>query len=336
MPARAGQWIALTLLMVAALAVRIEGISDPPLDFHATRQYRSAMIARAYYYAITDGVPEWRREIATVNMRRQRVLEPPIMELLAAAGYTTIGAERLWLPRLLSSLFWVGGGAFLYLCARRLVAVEAALAAVAFYLFLPFAVTASRSFQPDSLMVTALLLTLLLIFRYHERPSLPRLASAASAAAVAIFIKPVCAFIIFTVFLALGVERNGMRRMLRERRVIIFIAAALLPAFLFRLLVAFFFPGALHGVVPALPASRPASIVLERLSRDGRTDRRGRTSGRGTAGTADAQGTGESVRCRSLRGVRSLRRRLHLSHPHPRLLSPAAHPNCRIGARRGC
>jgi hypothetical protein len=34
--------------MLAALAVRIEGIGAAPLDFHATRQYRSALIARGF------------------------------------------------------------------------------------------------------------------------------------------------------------------------------------------------------------------------------------------------------------------------------------------------
>ncbi len=35
------------LVFAAAIAVRVYHITDPLLEFHATRQYRSAMIARA-------------------------------------------------------------------------------------------------------------------------------------------------------------------------------------------------------------------------------------------------------------------------------------------------
>lgn len=244
--ARAGPWVVVALLMVAALAVRIEGITDPPLDFRPTRQYRAAIIARGFYFAIANDVPQWRKEIALLNLRRQGALEPPIMEGLAAVGYAVIGAEQLWLPRLLSALFWVLGGAFLYLCARKLVAVEAALVSVAYYLFLPFAITASRSFQPDPLMVTALLLTLLLILRYDELPSVARFVSAATAAALAVFIKPFCAFVIVGAFLSLAVARRGMRGLVADRRVILFVVATLLPAALYYSFFAIFFPDALH------------------------------------------------------------------------------------------
>jgi len=127
-----------------------------------------------------------------------RALEPPktghlgapILEFLVSIGYRILGAERLWLPRLLSSLFWLVGGGFLYLIGKRITDADAALFATAFYLFLPFAVVASRSFQPDPLMVTLLLASVFAILRYDEAPSRSRLAMAAVVSSLAFVVKP--------------------------------------------------------------------------------------------------------------------------------------------------
>ena len=88
---------------------------------------------------------------------KQGILEPPIMEFAVATGYRVLGGERLWLPRLFSTIFWLTGGGFLYLIGKRVADGDAALFGTAFYLFLPFATVASRSFQPDPLMVMLML-----------------------------------------------------------------------------------------------------------------------------------------------------------------------------------
>lgn len=46
---------------------------------------------------------------------RQGVLEPPVIEVVVAAAYRLAGGERFWIPRIVSSLFWLGGGVALYL-----------------------------------------------------------------------------------------------------------------------------------------------------------------------------------------------------------------------------
>ena len=67
------RWAILGVLFVAALGVRLWGVGDLPLDFHPTRQYRSAMIARAYYYASNGSVAEWRRQVAAENAAKEAV-----------------------------------------------------------------------------------------------------------------------------------------------------------------------------------------------------------------------------------------------------------------------
>ncbi len=200
-------------LFAAALAIRVAGIAQPPFDFHPTRQFRSAIIARGFYFETNEGIPTWRREVAAVAGRQEGVLEPPIMEHLAAVLYRVAGEEHLWLPRLCAAAFWLIGGAALHAIARKLASANAAVVAVAFYLFLPFGVLASRSFQPEPLMVMGLLLSLLTILEDDARPSPRSAMTAGSVAGIAFLIKPLCVFATLAAFAGLAVRR---RRHLRE------------------------------------------------------------------------------------------------------------------------
>ena len=56
-------WLGLALLaFLLGLAVRLYDLTDPPLDFHPTRQLHSALIARGMYYQNLDDIPDWQRE----------------------------------------------------------------------------------------------------------------------------------------------------------------------------------------------------------------------------------------------------------------------------------
>ena len=102
--------------------------------------------------------------------------------------------------------------------------------AVSYYLFLPFAVLASRSFQPDPLMIMLMLGSLLLILRYGERPTLARLLLGAAVAGMALFVKPVVLFPIMAAFAALSIHQRGLRATLLSWPTAVFLVVALLPA----------------------------------------------------------------------------------------------------------
>ena len=204
--------IVIGFLFIAALVIRLHNITAPPLDFAPGRQYFSANFARAYYFETSESIPEWRKQVSRATVQKQLSLEPRIMEHAAVLGYRIVGGEHLWVPRLLSSIFWVIGGAFLYLIAKKIVSIDAAIFSTAFYLFLPFGISASRSFQPDSLMVMMLLFSLFLILRYYEQTSISRLLIAANVSALAMFIIPLCLFLIFGAFISLAVYRRVMNR----------------------------------------------------------------------------------------------------------------------------
>ena len=182
----------MTLLFSVALGVRLVGLSQPPLDFHPTRQYHSALLARRLYVNSVPEVPEWRRHLAEVN--RVERLEPPFMEHTAALFYRLRGGEDLRIPRLLSIAAWMAGGAFVFGLGRRVAGPVGALVAASFFLLSPFTVEASRSFQPDPLMVTLLSATALGLICYGQRLRLGVLMLAALAGGLAILVKPQAIF----------------------------------------------------------------------------------------------------------------------------------------------
>jgi len=225
-------WLAVGLALLVALGIRLYQIDEPPLDFQPERQLHGAILARWYYLETQDSAPLRERRVAERSARDEGIVgEPPIMEFLSAQAYRVAGGERLWIPRGLATLCWLAGGIFLFLIARRLASIWAALFALAFYLFAPFGVSASRSFQPDPLMIALILASVLAILRHHERPDAGRLAAAALLAALALLVKPVYAgFPIAGAFLALAVARQGVRRTIADPQVYVFGLVALLPS----------------------------------------------------------------------------------------------------------
>jgi len=219
-------------VLALAFAIRFESITNPPLDFHPTRQYRSAIIARASYYEHAARVSSAALERARENARRQGVNEPPIMEWLVAGAWWLAGREPLWMARLLAAAFWIAGAWPLYVLARGLAGPTGAIAAVAFYLFVPFGVVASTSFQPESLLVAATVAAWLAASRYVEQPTRLRLVVAIAAAASATLVKPFAVFLTVTASTGVTIGRRGWRGLLdRDFQVLIFLST--LPMVLF-------------------------------------------------------------------------------------------------------
>ena len=142
--------ITLVVIFMLGLGIRLYDLTDPPLDFHATRQLRSLLMARGMYHKWFEdtNIPEWQQRIAIDQYEGHQIIEPPIFEIIAALTYPAAGGEQDWIPRIWASIFWALGGAALYLVARDLTSIDGGVIALTFYMFLPFGVIASRSFQP--------------------------------------------------------------------------------------------------------------------------------------------------------------------------------------------
>jgi len=179
------KWLAF-LLLVAALASGLPA-DDPPLDF--TRR------------ANTSG-DSWRGRIISNTRRPSRngggrsPGRPRTPGFAGAAnparagggGLLAGGGEQLWIPADLGAVLAAGRS---FLAAHRggdgVAARGVDRAGV--YLFMPFAIMASRSFQPDPMMVMMMLVSLRLLLRYDSEPMTNRFVAVTAAALVALLVR---------------------------------------------------------------------------------------------------------------------------------------------------
>jgi len=206
--------IVMSVLMLGIL-LRTVDLTDPPLDFQAWRQLRSASIARGIYYEMNpDASPDLRDR--AMELGTYEALEPPLFESLVAVTYTFLGQERLWIARAYAILFWTTGGAALYLVVRRVVAARGALISLLYYLFLPFSVVVSRSFLPDVPMVCLTLCALALLLQWISRRTWVWATAAGVVAGLAITTKVFSVFPLGLAMVFLVVSDRGFLKGLRS------------------------------------------------------------------------------------------------------------------------
>ena len=207
----------IALAFLLGLGIRFYDLDDLPLDFAPTRQLFSALKARSMYYDMlpeSAGVPAWQRDMAA--RQSTAVIEPPVIEIITALTYRVFG-EYLWIARIYSILFWVIAGAFLFLLARDLASIEGAVVALLFYLFQPYGVIASRSFQPDPLMTALIVVAAWGLYRWRSVGTWKSAIVAGIAVGAAIFVKNVAVFPLGIAALAIVLER-GWRMSLKDRQ----------------------------------------------------------------------------------------------------------------------
>lgn len=171
-PSRPRSWLPILFILLALGGfLRLLDLNDPPLDFHATRQLRNALVARDIYYHLQSQVEPSTLALTESFRRSVGQYEPPVIESLAAIAYLLVGGETPAVPRLLQTLFWLLAGLTLFDLGRRAASPWAALIGLAYYLVLPFSVQASRSFQPDPLMTSAFAAGMYFLYRWTEQPT---------------------------------------------------------------------------------------------------------------------------------------------------------------------
>ena len=222
-------YILMGFVLVLGLAIRLYDLTDPPLDFHSTRQLWSAIIARGIYYQGLDDVPEWQRELAVSAWKDKPAIEPVIFESLVAFTYKAIGEEIIWIPRIYASLFWIIGGIGLYLLACEMTSKDGGFIALVFYLFVPFGAVASRSFQPDPLMVMWIILAWWAFYRWYQSPSWKTAMLAGLFSGFAMLVKAVAIFMMFGGMAGLIMSGFGLKRAVRNPQVWIVTLLSALP-----------------------------------------------------------------------------------------------------------
>lgn len=225
--------ILLAVLILLGFGLRMIDLTDPPLDFHPTRQLRGAVVARSIYYELVPSNDPYIQEEAVSLRNTVSDLEPPILETMVAYGYVLAGGEMLWIARILTSLFWVLAVIPLYALARRFSSPLAALLCVAYYLVLPFGVFASRSFQPDPFMVAWLIAGMYAAYRWSETREWRWAVLAGVFGGLAILIKAFAAYFVLGILASVVLFTQTLRKSLKDRQVWAMAVICILPALLY-------------------------------------------------------------------------------------------------------
>lgn len=221
----------LVLLLGFGLAIRLYDLGDLPLDFHPTRQLLSQLKARGMYFQKHAELPDWQRRMAIQQWKTKAEVEPEVFERVVALTYEFTGVQ-IWVARIYASVFWIVGAAFLFLLVRELFSLDAAFISAGYFLFWPYAVTASRSFQPDVLMVALMLCFWWAFTRWAQTESWFWTVAAGLAGGLAIYVKFVAAFFIIGAGLGLSLGRFGAR-FARRRQLWVMAGLGALPALLY-------------------------------------------------------------------------------------------------------
>jgi hypothetical protein len=221
----------LILMFLLAALIRRDEIKAP--GFAPTREYTSAIIARAFYYAGNDNIMPWRQNIASMLKDQQPILEPPLTEYLVSLSYRILGNEEISYARYFTGLFWLIGGVFVYKITKTLLSADAALFATAYYLFVPMGVIVSRSFQPEALMMMMYLISLYYIIVYYETLTKKHLFLAAFLTGVTLFVRPLVLFALFAAFIAIAIHRKGSVKRVVDSSFILFFAISIVIPFIY-------------------------------------------------------------------------------------------------------
>ena len=228
-------WMTTTLivvLFVAALGVRLYDLTDLPNDFYMVRQYRSLIIARGMYYEHLTSAPQWQRDMAVAQWKAEDLIEPPIMEKLTALTYNATGVQ-VWVGRIYASLFWLIGGIAIWLLAREMSMRDGGIIALAYYLFVPFGVTVSRSFLPDPLMVALIAWSLWALYRWEIHRSWKSTLLAGALMGITIFVKSVAVFPLLGAAAGLVISRGSLKRILADKQTWVVIGITAIPTVIY-------------------------------------------------------------------------------------------------------
>lgn len=203
--------LALVLLLVIGFVVRVHRLDDSPLKFHPTRQLHTALLAKSIYLDRVRPADDPERIAAGKVADHEQHIEAPITEDVLATLYQVIGRESLWAAGVYEIGVWLVGAVLLYLLLGHLTTTLGQVVGAAVHLLIPLAVVGGRSLQPDPLMVTLVVATLLLLLQHDEHPHAARIAAAGATAGLALLLKPTSAPLVLFSYVLLSVHRAGWR-----------------------------------------------------------------------------------------------------------------------------
>jgi hypothetical protein len=224
------QAVVILTIFSAGLALRMINLTNPPLDLHTWRQLRAACIARGMYYSMLPDADPTLVDQAQYLGATFQYQEPRFFERIVSATYLLLGSEQLWVARLYAILFWMIGGVGLYLLARWMTSIDGAILSLAYFLMLPYAVTHSRLFIPDVLMIPFILLGLMAVYRWSQLRTWKWAILGGLLAGFAILVKVFAVFFTFLPAVLLILAARGLKKAARDPQIwVMFGIMAILP-----------------------------------------------------------------------------------------------------------
>ena len=97
---RTNTWSVLFILLLALGGLlRLLDLTDPPLDFHTSRQLRNSLVAREIYYNALLSATEEQRQLAASFANSVGKYAPPVIETIVAYSYFLTGGENIAVAR---------------------------------------------------------------------------------------------------------------------------------------------------------------------------------------------------------------------------------------------
>jgi len=195
----------LCLLLLGGLALRMRVVGLPLMEYHPTRQYFSALLARDMLGALRQDL---RPELGPASGRK--LLELPVLEVCVLPQALVTGRVSLTAGRVWATGFWLAGTVFFYLLVRRLQGRVAAMTCAAILGLWPFAVRASRVWLPEPVAFGWAGAAAFCLLRAGETGRRRWVWSSALCAVLALTVKPTVAFLLAPLAGAVLLERRSL------------------------------------------------------------------------------------------------------------------------------
>jgi len=221
--------VIVVVILICGFVTRLYDLTDPPLDYASTRQLRSAMIARGMYYSSLTDALEWQKDIAQKQHGLHSRIEPEIIEGITAATYRLVGGEYVWIARIYSSLFWVLGGLALYSLTRGIVSADGGVLAMIYYLFVPFGLVASRTFQPDPLMTAMIVSAWMAFYHWYKSSTWKWVILSGLTAGLAMYIKSTSVFFLLPGMALVVLSRKKVFETLKDLQIWVIVLLSGIP-----------------------------------------------------------------------------------------------------------
>ena len=227
--------VLIVFLFAGGLIIRLYDLQDAPLDFHPTRQLHSALMARGIYYFISPNleVSEWQRVTGIHQWKLEGLVEPPLLEWLVAFTYKLVSGVYLWIARLYAILFWMLAAVGVWWLAKKISGQTGSVIALSFFLYYPYGVYASRSFQPETLLVAFLVFTILSVLQWEKHKNWKWAIATGLIGGITILIKAVAIFFVAGIWLGLLFSHMKLKAMIKNRQLWIIACLLILPYALF-------------------------------------------------------------------------------------------------------